>query len=72
MGGCRLDFNDVLTIQWFVFQLLAELNRVGNNLNQIAKQLNSGGHPDPAALTTARAELMGLIEAILGALGRGS
>jgi len=34
--------------------------------------LNSGGHPDPAALTTARAELMGLIEAILGALGRGS
>ncbi len=53
-------------------EALASLNRIGNNLNQIAKHLNSGGHPDHAAMTTARAELMGLIEAILGALGRAS
>ena len=53
-------------------EALADLNRVGNNLNQIAKQLNSGGYPDHAAMAEARAELMGLIEAIMGALGRGS
>lgn len=51
-------------------EALASLNRVGNNLNQIAKQLNSGGHPDRAAMAEARAELVGILELILDALGR--
>jgi len=49
---------------------LASLNRVGNNLNQIAKHLNSGGHPDRAAMAEARAELVGILELILDAIGR--
>ena len=51
-------------------EALASLNRVGNNINQIAKQLNSGGHPDHAAMAEARAELVGILELILDALGR--
>lgn len=51
-------------------EALASLNRVGNNLNQIAKQLNSGGHPDHAAMASARGELMAILELILDALGR--
>lgn len=51
-------------------EALASLNRVGNNLNQIAKHLNSGGHPDRAAMADARAELIAIIELILDALGR--
>lgn len=51
-------------------EALASLNRVGNNLNQIAKQLNSGGHPDRAAMANARGELVAILELILAALGR--
>ena len=51
-------------------EALASLNRVGNNLNQIAKHLNSGGHPDSTAMTAARAELVALVAAILETLGR--
>lgn len=51
-------------------EALASLNRVGNNLNQIAKQLNSGGHPDRAAMAETRAELVAILELILDALGR--
>lgn len=51
-------------------EALASLNRVGNNLNQIAKQLNSGGHPDRAAMAESRAELVAILELILDALGR--
>jgi hypothetical protein len=51
-------------------EALASLNRVGNNLNQIAKQLNSGGHPDRAAMAEARAELVAILELILDAMGR--
>ena len=51
-------------------EALASLNRVGNNLNQIAKHLNSGGHPDSAAMTAARAELVALVAVILETLGR--
>lgn len=51
-------------------EALASLNRVGNNLNQIAKQLNSGGHPDRAAMADARSELTAILELILNAIGR--
>ena len=53
-------------------EALASLNRVGNNLNQIAKQLNSGGHPDRAAMADSRADLTAILELILDAMGRGS
>ena len=51
---------------------MASLNRVGNNLNQIAKHLNSGGHPDRAAMADSRAELVAILELLLDAIGRGS
>ena len=51
-------------------EALASLNRVGNNLNQIAKQLNSGGHPNLAAIADCRADLTAILELILDAMGR--
>lgn len=51
-------------------EALASLNRVGNNINQIAKHLNNGNHPDRAAMATARGELMAILELILDAIGR--
>lgn len=48
---------------------LASLNRVGNNLNQIAKHLNSGGHPNHAAILDARAELVACLQVLMSALG---
>ena len=51
-------------------EALASLNRVGNNLNQIAKQLNSGGHPDQAAMAEARSELTAILELVINAIGR--
>lgn len=53
-------------------EALASLNRVGNNLNQIAKHLNSCGHPDRAAMADSRAELVAILELLLDAIGRGS
>jgi len=49
---------------------LADLNRVGNNLNQIAHHLNAGGHPDRAKMADARAELIACLQVIFQALGR--
>ena len=49
---------------------LASLNRVGNNLNQIAKHLNTGGHPNHSQIADTRADLVALIEVILEAIGR--
>lgn len=51
-------------------EALAGLNRVGNNINQIAKQLNSGNHPDRAAMADARGELKVILKLILDAIGR--
>lgn len=51
-------------------ETLAALNRVGNNVNQIAHNLNAGGHPDRAAIAEAKAELSDCLKAILAALGR--
>jgi hypothetical protein len=51
-------------------QLLGEVGRVGNNLNQIARALNSGAEPDDGALSEALAGLQPVRDAILAALGR--
>jgi hypothetical protein len=45
-----------------------QLGRLGNNLNQIARSLNSGGPVDGTALTSIRAGLEA-IDARLAALG---
>jgi hypothetical protein len=49
----------------------AELNRVGNNLNQIAKALNRGGDIDPFELRAAITELQEVLTANRRALGYG-
>ena len=51
-------------------QAITALNRVGNNINQIAHHLNAGGHPDSKQIAEARAELSACIKAFLKALGR--
>lgn len=50
-------------------QLLGELGRVGNNVNQIARALNSGEAADVVELREALAAYLQLRNAILAALG---
>lgn len=42
-------------------QLLVELNRIGNNLNQIARQINRGRDHDPHHLDGVLKELMDVV-----------
>ena len=49
-------------------QLLGECGRVGNNLNQIARQLNAGGPVDVPELREALAAYLHIRTAILRAL----
>ncbi len=51
-------------------QAIAALNRVGNNVNQIAHHLNAGGHPDRARIAENSDKLDACLSAILKALGR--
>lgn len=50
-----------------VSECLAHLAKIGNNVNQIARALNSGWDCDPNDLKTVRAELQKLRTAILTA-----
>ena len=49
-------------------QLLGECGRIGNNLNQIARHLNTGGAADIPELTAALAAYLDIRTAILRAL----
>jgi len=49
-------------------QLLGECGRIGNNLNQIARHLNTGGLADIAELTAACAAYLDISAGILAAL----
>ena len=51
-------------------EAIAALNRVGNNLNQIAHHLNAGGHPDRAAIAASNGKLDACLSAISKTLGR--
>jgi len=51
-------------------EAIAALNRVGNNINQIAHHLNAGGHPDRAAIAESNGQLDACLSAISKALGR--
>lgn len=51
-------------------RLLGELGRVGNNLNQLARAVNSGDDIDGVALSEALGGLHVARDAILVALGR--
>lgn len=45
-------------------RLLVELNRIGNNVNQIARQLNRGREADPHHLDGVLHELVQIVERI--------
>jgi hypothetical protein len=47
----------------------ADLNRVGNNVNQIAYHLNSGEAPEAVAVVAAMQELRGTLTVLRQALG---
>lgn len=51
-------------------QLLGELGRVGNNINQIARALNSGQPADLPQLKEALTAYLGVRNAIYRALGK--
>jgi hypothetical protein len=51
-------------------RLLAELGRVGSNVNQIARALNAGGDLGQEGLTAALADINDMHDAVLTALGR--
>lgn len=51
-------------------QLLGELGRIGNNINQIARHLNTGQESDMAELREALAAYLGLRNAIYDAIGK--
>ena len=50
--------------------ILGQLGKIGSNVNQIARVLNSGGDLDPPELATALAEIDAMHAAIMAALGR--
>ena len=50
---------------------LAQLGKVGSNLNQIARHLNSGGSGVAPELSDALAELVAAKGVLMSALGRG-
>jgi hypothetical protein len=50
--------------------LLVELNRIGVNINQLARAANSGAPPASAALRAALAQLRGVLEALHRGAGR--
>lgn len=43
--------------------LVAQVNRLGANINQIARRLNAGGHVDPADLQAAYRALLDAVRA---------
>lgn len=51
-------------------QAIAALNRVGNNINQIAHHLNAGEHPDRVRIAASGEQLDACLAAISKALGR--
>jgi Bacterial mobilisation protein (MobC) len=51
-------------------RLLGQLGYIGNNVNQIARALNSGDEADQEALQLALSELSAIRDAALRALGR--
>jgi hypothetical protein len=53
-----------------VVRLIGQLGYIGNNLNQIARALNSGDEADQQALIQALTDLRSLRDAALTALGR--
>jgi hypothetical protein len=53
----------------FLARANADLNRVGNNLNQIAHALNSNGNPAEAVIAVAASDLRETLAAMRQALG---
>lgn len=53
-----------------VAQLLAQLGKVGSNVNQIARLMNSGKHPYEWQFKEAHAAILEMRDACMKALGR--
>lgn len=53
-----------------LLQAMGEIGRIGNNLNQIAKVLNSGGQPQPDELKEVLRQTAAIQNAIRQALGK--
>ena len=51
-------------------EAVAALNRVGNNLNQVAHHMNAGGHPDRAKVKGTLEDIGACFQIILDAMGR--
>jgi hypothetical protein len=51
-------------------RLLTELNRIGGNINQIARHLNFGGTPVEGDIRAALADVQEVVAALHDALGR--
>nr|WP_010890038.1 plasmid mobilization relaxosome protein MobC [Acidithiobacillus ferrooxidans]CAA65682.1 unnamed protein product [Acidithiobacillus ferrooxidans] len=51
-------------------RLLAELGKIGSNVNQIAHALNGGGDAVPSDLASVQADIAAIRAAIMLALGR--
>jgi Bacterial mobilisation protein (MobC) len=51
-------------------QILGQLGRIGNNINQIARALNTGGQTSSAELKEARRACQDMRKALLEALGK--
>jgi hypothetical protein len=52
-------------------RLLGEIGKVGSNLNQLARDANTGNSPEGGAILSVLASLVEVRTAILKALGRG-
>jgi hypothetical protein len=52
-------------------RVLAELNKIGSNVNQIARHVNMLNPPDAGEVRAARADIRRAVEAVLDALERG-
>jgi len=63
-GGKPKKSKNAQPLVRFLNRTLADLNRVGNNVNQIARQLNRGREHDPHHLDGVLYELTQLVEKI--------
>ncbi len=58
-----------LPAEQLLLQLKAEVNRVGNNINQIAYQLNAGGNPSTKQIQSALTDWNAVAQSINQQLG---
>jgi len=53
-----------------IAKMLAEVGKIGSNVNQIARKLNSGESPERTAITDAARAVISIRDRLLSAMGR--